>query len=509
MGLRSWFTRRQKPQQSRTELATAELLRRIQRARYDAAGSSDEYSNIWANADAYDADSAHSREVRGKLSQRARYEMANNGYSDGIAQTYATDLIGNGPTLRMQTGSVGFNRMVETSFWLWWKATHMRRKLWCMAHAKHVDGESLATLRLNPSVNHAIRLDVLLHEAEQCQTPYVPFEDRYYIDGIKFDQFGNPVWYDFLREHPGSSGRMLVDQTPERVPADRVLHWFKMRRPGQHRGVSEIASTLNVGAASRRWREATLAAAETAAEFSLFLKTTLDPEQVDAVSPMSTLDIQKRMMTALPMGWEAFQPKAEQPTAQYAEFSKALINEQARCKNMPYNKAACDSSSYNYASGRLDHQTYYAALDVEREDCNDLVLEPLFDLWFDLAIARFGWLGGNPEVVGPAARIHLWDWPKHRVADVEAEANANETKLTSGQIGLHRLYSDAGLDLEDEVDSMAASYGVTADEIRTRLFDIVLPPAQQQQTRPDSGPVAAATAAILSRVNGNGVHHEN
>ena len=508
MGLRDWFTRRPKTSARRSELANAELLRRLQRAAYDAAGSSDEYSNIWANADAYDADSAHSRQVRQTLSQRARYEMANNGYSDGIGQTYATDLIGNGPTLRMQTGSVGFNRMVETSFWLWWKAAHMRRKLWCLAHAKHVDGEGLATLRLNPRINHPIRLDVVLHETEQCQTPNLPFEDRNYIDGIKFDEFGNPLWYDLLREHPGKSGRLLLGYEAQRIPADRVLHWYKMRRPGQHRGVSEIASTLNIGAAARRYREATLAAAETAAEFSLLLKTTLDPEQVDAVSPMSSLDVQKRMMTALPMGWEAFQPKAEQPTAQYAEFTKALINEQARCKNMPYNKAACDSSSYNYASGRLDHQTYYAALDVEREDCNDLVLDPLFDLWFDLAITRFGWLGGIADAVGPGARVHMWDWPKHRVADVEAEANAIETRLQSGQVGLHRVYSDAGLDLEDEIEAMAATYAVDADEIRARLFDVLLPPSKQQP-QPSIGPSPAAAAAILGRVSGNGVHHEN
>jgi hypothetical protein len=38
--------------------------------------------------------------------------------------------------------------------------------------------------------------------------------------------------------------------------------------------------------------------------------------------------------------------------------------------------AACDSISYNYASGRLDHQTYFIALDVERENANVLVVDP-------------------------------------------------------------------------------------------------------------------------------------
>ena len=57
--------------------------------------------------------------------------------------------------------------------------------------------------------------------------------------------------------------KLAAGNTSERIAADRVLHWFKMRRPGQHRGVPECASTLNTGAAARRWREATLAAAET------------------------------------------------------------------------------------------------------------------------------------------------------------------------------------------------------------------------------------------------------
>ncbi len=467
--------------------ALAKMANRIatrkQNATYDAARTSDDFKNYWANADSFDADSANSKVVRHTLISRARYENANNGYADGISQTYATDLVGLGPALRMQTGSEGFNRLVEITWYNWCKAVHFRRKLWCMAHAKHTDGEGIGVIRRNPRVRHEVKLDVVLYEADQCQTPYLPWNERGYIDGIKFDEFGNPLWYDILVEHPGSVNSYQINLTPERVPADYVLHWFRMRRPGQHRGVSEIASTLNTGAAARRWREATLAAAETAADFTLFIKTQNTADELDPVDSMSTLDIQKRMMTALPMGYDPFQLAAEHPNATYESFHKQLVNEQARPKNMPYNKAACDSSDYNYASGRLDHQTYYASLDVEREDCNDLVLEPLFDQWFSLAVERYGWLGGNADSIGSAARAHLWDWPKHRVADVEAEANANQTRLTSGQIGLHRLYSEFGWDLEDEVESMARAYGVTVEQVRERLFDLVLPPVQKLEER--------------------------
>lgn len=487
---------------------------KVIRARYDAAQNTPGFKNYWANADQLDADSAHSPQVRHSLIARSRYEVGNNGYADGIAQTYSTDVVGTGPLLRMQSGSDNFNQMVEREFYAWCKAVHFRRKLWCMVHAKHTDGEGFGSLRQNNRIRHAVKMDVVLHEAEQVQTPYLPFEEAGYIDGIKFDQFGNVEWYDLLQHHPGATNGLHLDMTPERIPADRMLHWFKLRRPGQHRGVVECASTLNTGASARRWREATLIGAETAAELTMFLETTMAPEEVESeVNPMEQFEITKRMMTALPAGYKPFQMSSEYPTASHESFHKTLVNEQARPKSMPYNKAACDSSSYNYSSGRLDHQTYYSALDVDREDCNDLVLDPLFDAWFDLAIIAFGWLGGNPLTVSDGARAHSWDWPKHRVADVESEANANQTALQSGQIGLHQIYTDGGLDLEDEIPKMALTFGVTPEEIRRRLLDITLPSPTQPQASPQPDEaVAAALRNLLRRgelPKVNGVHHAN
>jgi capsid protein len=446
-------------------------------ARYDAAQDTDEFRNYWAAADSFDADSANSREVRHKLIHRSRYEIGNNGYADGIASTWTTDLVGNGPTLRMQTASEGFNKMVELAWWNWCQAVQFRRKLWCLAHALHSDGEGLAVTRRNPRVNHPVKLDLRLYEAEQCQTPLLPFLESGYIDGIKFDEFGEPIWYDILKEHPGATGRVNLDLTPERVPARFVLHWFKMKRPGQHRGVPACSSTLNAGAAARRWREAILAAAETAADFSVLLKSLYEPadDEVDATFPFDTQSITKRMMVTLPNSVEPYQMKAEHPNSTFEAFHRALINEQARPVSMPYNKAACDSSDYNYASGRLDHQTYYASLDTDRDDCNDTVLDPLFAVWFEHAVLTYGWLGGNPDAISPGARYHLWDWPKHRVADVKTEADANDTKLKNGTASLASLYTEAGEDYEDEVVTQAESNGITPEQQKQINLLINLP----------------------------------
>lgn len=482
-------------------------------ATYDGARPVEDMARYWTNADRFDADSSHSKDVRHTLISRSRYEVANNGYSDGIAQTYATDLVGTGPNLRMQTGSKPFNQLVERNWQQWTKAVKFRRKLWCMAHAKHVDGEAFGVIRRNDRIR-PVPLDVKLYEAEQCQTPFVPYGDPNYIDGIHFDDFDEPEWYDFLRYHPGA-GNALMMSDADKVPASMVLHWYKLRRPGQHRGVPECASTLNLGASFRRLREANLSTSEKVAAWTFFLKTLFQPDELDRVPPMDTMDILHGMMTALPNSVEPFQLKAEHPGPTYDTFHKTLLNEQARPKSMPYNKAACDSSDYNYASGRLDHQTYYGHLDVDRADCDDLVLDRVFEVWFDLNIRFFGWLGGEPEGIGYQARAHVWDWPKHRVADVKVEAEANETKLQSGQTFLHQLYSDAGYDFEDELSQAATTYGVDVDELRTRLLDVILPPPKQLEA-PTKEP-GDAVAALLHRangftkptVNGNGVHHAN
>ena len=115
---------------ARADLAAAmQKPRREIRATFDAARSSVDMDNYWANADALDADSAHSTQVRRTLVKRARYEAANNGYTDGMLQTHADFLVGTGPTLRMQSQSPAFNSLVEDKWRSWSRAVKLRRKL--------------------------------------------------------------------------------------------------------------------------------------------------------------------------------------------------------------------------------------------------------------------------------------------------------------------------------------------------------------------------------------------
>jgi capsid protein len=468
LGMPSYQKRDPKPSASSSNRPiamdmAAESAPRIH-ARYDAAQTTDEFRNYWAAADSLDADSANSRGVRLRLMQRSRYEAGSNGYFDGMLKIHANYMVGVGPQLRMQTGSDAFNRMVEMAWFTWSKRVQLRRKLHTMARAKMQDGESFAILKSNPRLRNPVKLDLALVEAEQVTSPLLPFGMVGYIDGVRFDEFGNPMWYDVLKYHPGSSF-FDAEKIAERVPAEYMLHWFAQERPGQHRGVAEMKSTLNTGAASRRWREATLAAAETAAEIAALLKTNMPPDELaDVAAPFSSVDFVRRMMTTLPMGWDAVQMKAEHPNATYESFHRAQVSESGRPKCMPHNLAAGDSSAHNFASGKLDFTPYFIELDVEREDGNDLVLEPLFERWFDEASLRYGW-----TQIPDQYPLHEFDWPAHPVADEQAKASANETRLQTGAVTLTKLFTENGEDFDDVLVEMAEDYGVGIDEMRAIL----------------------------------------
>lgn len=451
----------------RKSILAAKLQAQQANLTYDAARSGTAMDGHWAHADALDGDSANSQFVRAVLSHRSRYEQGSNGYYSGILRTHANMLVGIGPTLRMLTDNRKLNQAIEKDFWAWTQEINLPFKLWQMAHAKTQDGEVFALLQVNPMLRSKVKLDVLPLEAEQCSSLSTYFKDPDQIDGIRFDEFGNVVSYQILPEHPGGMNSFRNIQ-PVEVAAANVLHWAAPTRPSAHRAIPEMASSLTTGGMSRRHREATVSAAEFAAAYNAFLETQSPPAAdededgnsiggPDPLDAFSQIASEHRSVTALPMGWKASQMRAEHPNAQYKDFHRQQIAELARPISMPYNAAACDSSTYSFASGKLDTLCYRAELDVDRGICDLQVLDKIFAAWFR------EWTIINALRDSPPA--HQWDWPNHPVIDAVAEATATDKKLKNNTISLRQVYSDQGQDFEDQLSIMAEDwFGIANDE---------------------------------------------
>jgi hypothetical protein len=208
-------------------------------------------------------------------------------------------------------------------------------------------------------------------------------------------------------------------------------------------------------------------------------------DEPDPIAPFTSIETAKRMAMAMPMGWNGTQLRGEHPNAQYSDFHRLQVSETARPLSMPYNAAACDSSTYSFASGKLDTLCYRAALDVERQDCNDLVLDPIFAAWF-----REWTILTDRRDIPPQ---HQWDWPTHPVIDAVAEANATDTKLKNGTVTLRQVYSDQGQDLEDQLVIMAEdTFGEATDETILKCRQML----RLMNTNADSMPYVAQLLGI-------------
>lgn len=424
------------------------------RSKFDAAQTNNENSRHWAQADALSALSALTPEIRSKLRNRSRYEIANNSYASGIIETLTNDVIGTGPSLQLRTENTAFNRTVEKAFYEWACEVQLADKLRTMKRAKAGDGAGIALLVNNPGLRTPVQLDLRLVEDEQVASPWGSWFDNDHADGIKFDRHGNPIRYTVLREHPGSAFFGMGLSESDDYPASQVIHWFRRLRPGQARGVPEITPALPLFAQLRRYTLAVIAAAETAADFAAVLETDAAAgDDAPLPDPFEELEIVRRMMMTLPAGSKLHQFKAEQPTNTYEMFKREILCEIARCLNMPYNVAAGNSSGYNYASGRLDHQVYFKSIRVERDECEYVVADPIFKAWLDEAILIPRYL---PRFATPYSEWPWqWFWPGWEHVDPLKEATAQETRLRNHTTTLAAEYAAKGLDWEREIRQRA------------------------------------------------------
>ena len=363
--------------------------------------------------------------------------------------------------------------------------------------ARAEDGEAFAILTSNHRLPTRVKLDLRLVEADQVTTPDLSLRWNA-VDGIVFDEAGNPVEYHVLKQHPGDNRFGLASGVEyERLPAEAVIHWFRCDRPGQARGVPDIMPALPLFAQLRRFTLAVLAAAETAADFAGILYTDAPANgEADAAEPFEPIELEKRALLTMPGGWKMSQLQAEQPATTYAEFKREILNEIARCLNMPFNIAAGNSSGYNYASGRLDHQTYYKSLRVEQAHLEAVVLDRVLSAWLDEAVLIPElW----PDGLGPFTDWpHQWFWDAPEHVDPAKEATAQATRLASMTTTLAYEYARQGRDWEEALRQRAKETALMRELGLPTAETTPKPPSDGEPTEEDDAEEEATHAAATA-----------
>lgn len=506
-------------------------------ARFDSAITTEDNVMHWAMADGLAADAAANPMIRYTLRNRARYEIANNCYAMGVGETIANDFCGTGPRLHIDDERLSDDERadIERKFAAWTAAVNLSGKLKTMRKAKRSDGEAFGCKITNPNLAHPIKLDLRVIEADQVRFVDISLLLSPSVDGIRFDDYGNPVSYHILRIHPGywsyATGYVGMPWEYDVWDAKLVIHWFRQDRPGQHRGLPEVLPALPLYATLRRYTQATLDAAETAADFAVLLETDASAGFVDAngnevaatmAAPFSSIQLDRRMITTLPQGYHASQMQPQHPQQQYAAFKQEICAEIGRAECVTKNVVLGDSSNSNMASGTLDHKLYFRPRQIERDEIEKLLLENLLT---DFIAEGVRIRDGNGDMGEPylpqslrdigSTLEHSWYWDSNELGDPLKLAAANSTALKDGAKTLAEIYEGKGANWQRAFKSQARILGITVPElqelVRNSIFAVrgtePLDDSAERGGAPESGKTADAdkpTAAPQQRSDNKG-----
>lgn len=454
------------------------------RARYEVASQA--RAGLWPGRDSLSADAALNPGVRRTIRERCRTQVENDPIAEGMIDTLANDTVGCGPRLQMMLEDEAANRQIEQAYHAWAAAASLGEKLRLMRRSRAIDGESFAMKVTNPRLASPVKLDVKVIETDQVTNPAaIPAPTM--IDGIELDEIGEPIAYTVLRYHPGDS-RGMQPLAWDRIEARNIIHYFKRKRAGQHRGVSDIAPALIRFAYLHRFTLATLLAAEHAADHAGVIKTDAAPDGAADLAPMDEIEIDKGTFTTMPAGWSLEQLKAEHPATTFEMFRREIIGDIARCIHMPVNVATLNSSGFNFSSGKLDHLVYHKSLGIERDHMRDHVVEPLFAAWLEEAQLVEGLLPPIARTRDALARLaRQWMWQGAEAIDPLTEAKAESEKLRNGTGSLARAFARMGMDWRDELDQRVSEVAE-----RVRLMK------KYRVTQQDMAEAACETQVTLS-----------
>ena len=441
---------------------------------YEISLDGDVTKYLFNQADLFPADAAARSNIRAMIRKRARFTYQNNGYSKGMVDSKARDTIGRGPRLQFQSNDKDINSRIERDWNKWSREINLNEKLRVVVTTRILDGEIFIVTVTNP-IRKLVKLDIQLIEADRVNG--IIGEDQ--IDGIHFDKHGNPLSYDIMKHYVSSSGVMSnFDLNPhelshkgpkqyltnyglqgdfENVPAENCFHNFQPVRAGQHRGVSEISTSIMILELLRRYTHSTVITAERAACFGILLENEAPIDTSNEENPVSPdvnseVELSPGNINVLPAGMKPHEFKAEQPTTQYPAFKKELLEESARPLNESFNIASGNSSGYNYASGRLDHQTYFKTIDIDRQQLSITILDKLFDKWYQEWIL----LPENSDIrmatkSNEMEESHEWYWDGHEHVDPAKEAGADDTRLKNGTLTVPQYWAGRGYDWRDKL----------------------------------------------------------
>lgn len=271
------------------------------------------------------------------------------------------------------------------------------------------------------------------------------------INGVEFDQFGRRVAYWLYTSHPGGLRLATTTFSPQRVPAERVLHIYRVDRPGQVRGMPWLASAITRLKDFDDFEDAELMQQKVAACFGAFVtdldggaaplgvpSTGNDGQQVDQLEPghIEYLPPGKSVSFATP------------PPTSNSGFSTRTLRRIAAGLGVTYEDLTGDYSQVNFSSARMARLAHWQ--NVHEWRWHMLIPQLCNGVW-QWAMGMTAAIEGWPTV--PTAQ---WAAPPMPILEPDKEGLAYQRLVRIGAMTWGQMIRELGEDPTSQLDEIQA-----------------------------------------------------
>jgi lambda family phage portal protein len=446
------------------------------------------------------------------LRSRCRDVMRNNPHAVAACENYVGNLIGAGikPSSLLKDAA---QKAKVQELWLDWTdeadadgLTDFYGMQSIIGRALFEAGECFVRFRARrESDGLSVPLQLELLESEMC--PYlnqIAPNGNFIMNGVEFDFRNQRVAYWFLPQHPGDAPiepTAVQGALPVRVPADQVLHIFRVTRPGQVRGVPMVAPALVRLFFLDQYDDAELERKKVAALFAAFIKSStpedilpLDPDTTDNAEAPSDPGIALTglepgtIQTLLPGEDVVFSEPADVGGA-YEMFQYRQQLSAFAAMGVPYMLGTGDTRRASYSSLRGVIVEYRRKLEqVQYNIIAHQFCRPVWQRWFNDAVVA-GALDIDLTQFIAQQRVMMrakWIAPRFEWVDPLKDRQAEKLAVDAGFKARSDVVEAEGADPEEN-DARIAS-----DKAREEQLGLVFPVATAAASQPPTDPQETA-----------------
>jgi len=256
---------------------------------------------------------------------------------------------------------------------------------------RYVDGEVFFIKATNSNPQRVLAREWQIIDADQVadnayHAPKNIRKGNTVVQGIEFNAKGRPVAYHFYDD--GKSRWYFSNtRTIRRIPADRVIHWFRKVRPGQVRGIPEIAQTLLGHADVEEFSKAKIQAEWVANSFAALVRSenplysgiAYDDSATagDGTTTYST-EISSGMIQNIPDGTVVDFANPNRPGGDMEGFVRVYQRAIACAMGVSYEEYTRDFTNTNYSSARAALQDSRFTYEDWIEDIDANLIAPVY-----------------------------------------------------------------------------------------------------------------------------------